>query len=435
MTVNNAIESQYASSFREEEIDVIGEKLRFRHSIELIGMKRVGINNLLRFFFSHKSLQDKYLSNGEQGLFIFVDLNDLIERELFSFWRLTLKRIVDAVDASDLEKGIKDKLSAIFLRCIQSGDIFLTYDGVRESLQYLVKHNVYPTIFFSRFDRIKESVSLEFFHNLQSLRDATDDKLVYVFTNFRTLSQLAPSAFDKKSFAIFFDTIYIKPVKDEDIKVILRAYASYYDISLSDEIMDSMVTYSGGHLQYLQTYLVILQKMEQREEKITKAAFIKHIENDERIMLLGEELWESLTQDEQEILPKIVQKEELTDEERQLGTYLWETGMVIEDKEGIRLFNPIFALYVQKKGTTKDSSDVDMSKKEHMLFSLLKEHTGDICEREKIIEIVWPEYKEYGVSDWSIDRLVARVRGKLKKQKSPYEIITVRTRGYKLVAA
>jgi DNA-binding response OmpR family regulator len=46
---------------------------------------------------------------------------------------------------------------------------------------------------------------------------------------------------------------------------------------------------------------------------------------------------------------------------------------------------------------------------------------------------VWPEYEEFGVSDWTIDRLIARLRAKLKQQQSTYTIVTVKTRGYKLV--
>jgi len=46
---------------------------------------------------------------------------------------------------------------------------------------------------------------------------------------------------------------------------------------------------------------------------------------------------------------------------------------------------------------------------------------------------VWPEVEGLGVSDWAIDRLVARVRSKLKKQKSKVRIVTVKTRGYKLI--
>lgn len=68
-----------------------------------------------------------------------------------------------------------------------------------------------------------------------------------------------------------------------------------------------------------------------------------------------------------------------------------------------------------------------------MLFNLLAENRGEVCEREQIIKTVWPEYEEVGVSDWTIDRLVARLRTKLKSQKNNYAIKTVRTRGYRLI--
>ena len=55
-----------------------------------------------------------------------------------------------------------------------------------------------------------------------------------------------------------------------------------------------------------------------------------------------------------------------------------------------------------------------------------------ILEREKIISYVWPEEEEFGVSDWTIDRLVARLRAKLLAQKSEYQLVTVKTRGFKL---
>src|SRR6185436_14366254 len=112
------------------------------------------------------------------------------------------------------------------------------------------------------------------------------------------------------------------------------------------------------------------------------------------------------------------------------ATYLLETGFIVRGK----IFSSLLEDYLLHK-TPDDGSKTDeihLTRKEHLLFLLLESHLGDICEREEIIEKVWPEYKEFGVSDWAIDRLVARVRVKLREQNSPYEIVTVRTRGYKL---
>ena len=120
--------------------------------------------------------------------------------------------------------------------------------------------------------------------------------------------------------------------------------------------------------------------------------------------------------------------------------YLWDTGFVMVDPKigggGNRLFSPLFTHYLKEKQISKDNnSNVELSKKENSLFTFLKTKIGAICEREEIIQTVWPEVEELGVSDWAIDRLVARVRNKLKLQKNQYEIKTVKTRGYKMVEA
>ena len=80
-----------------------------------------------------------------------------------------------------------------------------------------------------------------------------------------------------------------------------------------------------------------------------------------------------------------------------------------------------------------NGSSIELSKKENLLFNFLKSRIGVICEREEIIQAVWPEVEEFGVSDWAIDRLVARLRVKLKSQNAKFEIQTVKTRGYKMI--
>ena len=47
---NGVIEASYPITFRQNEARVLGEHLKNRHSVVLIGMKRVGISNFLRFF-------------------------------------------------------------------------------------------------------------------------------------------------------------------------------------------------------------------------------------------------------------------------------------------------------------------------------------------------------------------------------------------------
>ena len=144
----------------------------------------------------------------------------------------------------------------------------------------------------------------------------------------------------------------------------------------------------------------------------------------------SEELFESLTVEEKEVLLKAVMEKNINQDEKERASYLWNTGIINE--KGV--FSQLFERFVLDKGDMlSDTSKKDFSKKEHMLLQLLEENRGVLCERETIIENVWPEAESYGVSDWAVDRLVARLRGKLKNSASDYEIVTVKTRGFKLL--
>lgn len=427
------IETGYPLTFRQDDARKLGAHLKDRHSVMLIGIRRVGISNFLRFFLYHKDIAKTYINDGNKHLFISVDLNDLVERELFPFWILTLKRITDAVEKSELEKKVQKRIESLFLDSMQSQDLFLTIDSVRRALVELVNHGILPTLFFIRFDRIKDAATPVFVDNLEGLKDATHHKLSYVFTSYRDLHGLAPHAFVKTALPIFSHNIYIRPGGRNDMETIFKSYNNRYDLKLTTGQKDALYDIVDGYVQYLQLAIIALH--EGKITKESKDAMFNSLLADERISLQSEELWETLSDEEQRVLMNIVQGAKISKEETKKTNYLWETGFVIQSGNKLQLFSPLFADYVAKREDIATKNHfVEFTKKEHALFSFLKEHVNEICEREAIIEAVWPEVESLGVSDWAIDRLVARVRGKLKEQKSAYEIQTIKTRGYKLVS-
>lgn len=428
------LEANYPVTFREDTAKKMGEYLEHQQSVELVGMKRVGINSFLRFFLFHEGIQKKYMPDDGRQLFILIDLNHLIEREIFPFWRLTFKRIVDVCEHASVSEEIRAKVNKLFLSSIQSGDTFLTYDGVREALTLLIAEDLYPTLVFTRFDRLQHAVSSEFFSNLQALRDATNNKLSYVFTSFRELDSLMNPVFNRKERAFFSNIVYVTPLTPKDSETALKAYIEKYNLSLSEQTQKMIIQASGGHIQYLQLSLIILHELTKKQMFPEEKDFIATVLADERTTLQSEEIWESFSPSEQDVLRKILHNKSLSYQEKEQAIYLWRVGCVIEKKGKLHIFSHFFLTYLKQKEAVKQNNvSVEFSKKEHMLVLALQEHPEEICEREDIVEQVWPECKEYGVSDWSLDRLVARVRNKLKKQKSQYEIVTIRTRGYKLV--
>lgn len=433
--LNKVIEASYPSTFHQDEAKILGRLLKNRHSVVLVGMRRVGISNFLRFFLNHPQIPEIYIKDGGCHLFIPVDLNDLVEREVGPFWTLTLKRIVDASDTcAALDAGTKDKIGGLFLYCIQTQDLFLTIDSVRKSLKLLTENGVLPTIFFVQFDRMKNAATPEFFANFQGLRDAVHQKLSYVFTSFRPLHSLTPEAFPRSARIAFFDDMFVRPLKIQDMRVVYHTYKDKYGLDIGREIEKRLFELVDGYVRFMHLALVFLS--ENPKFGIDGSGnLLEALLEDERISLQSEELWESLTLKEQNVVSKVALKRKISDPEDMRG-YLFDTGFLRIQDGMVKIFSPLFEHMIAKKITAQSNNEEpspELTKKEHIMFNLLLDNINSICERERIIEVVWPEVESIGVSDWAIDRLVARVRSKLKLQKSGYEIQTVKTRGYKLV--
>lgn len=426
---NSVIETLYPLSFRKRDAENLGIQIKNRRSVVLIGMKRVGISNFLRFFLYHKDIVKTYINDGKNHVFIPIDLNDLVEREIYPFWVLTQKRILDSVEKINIPQKDKKHIEALFLHSIQSQDLFLTIDSVRKSLVILSESNIIPTIFYLRFDRIKDAVTADFFSNLQGLIDSTHGRLSCVFTSVRSLDNLSPSVFSKSSASVFAQNLYIKPAKENDVSIIYTNNKNKLRLNLSENLETKLLSLVDGYVQYLHFSLAFLSE---RKKPINELSdLFENLIMDERIALQSEELWESLSQTEQLILLKFLRGEKLSKHEQNEGKYLFDTGFINNQE----IFSPLFSYYLREKEKelNRESQKIEFSKKENSLLNLLKEKKENICEREEIIESVWPEVELLGVSDWAIDRLVARLRNKLKLQKSGFEIITVKTRGYKLV--
>lgn len=279
---------------------------------------------------------------------------------------------------------------------------------------------------------MKDAVTPEFFANLEGIKSA-NQQVAFVFTSFQPLKRLIPAVFPKTSWAVFFKNIYIPPAKKEDIKIIFDTYKKRFGVFLAEELTDYLFELVDGYTQYLQLALIFLH--DKKEMIKTKEELYLGLSKDERINLQSEELWESLNKDSQDVLRKIVNSEKILPEDKKRSVYLWNTGFIKIIGANNYIFSKLFENFVKQKEANINSKDAnnEFSKKENLLFNYLLDNKDKICEREQIIEIVWPEEEELGVSDWAIDKLVARVRNKLKLRKNSLEIQTIKTRGCKLI--
>ena len=74
-----------------------------------------------------------------------------------------------------------------------------------------------------------------------------------------------------------------------------------------------------------------------------------------------------------------------------------------------------------------------LSLAQYRLLELLYNGAGRVCSRDEIVEAVWPEASEEGVSDQAIDALVRRLRERLSGVDPDHQyIVTVRGHGFRL---
>lgn len=419
------IETSYPLSFRKKEAEILGQHIHHRRSVEIVGMKRVGISNFLRFFLYHKDIVPNYINHHEKHIFIPVDLNDLIEREIHPFWILTFKRLLDAVEKFPVKEENKQKISTLFLNSIQSQDLFLTLEYLKQALQMILSENIQPTFFLIRFDRLEPAITPEFFHNLQGFVENSQRRLSFVFTSFKPLDQIKPEVFNRQELTSFSEVMDIKPANHQDMVIIYDTLRTKYNLCFTREMEKTLIDLSGGHVQYLHLMLMVLyEKLGTQNSNLSKQQIIEQVIGDERITLQSEEIWDSLSKDEQGILLKVANHKKTTI----ISPYLLSTGIIDQDHQ---VFSPLFEEFLHSMSDKEDAAE--FTKKEHVLYQLLLANKDEVCERDTIIHSVWPEYEETGVSDWTIDRLIARLRSKMLRQKNDHSIVTVKTRGYKMV--
>jgi DNA-binding response OmpR family regulator len=74
-----------------------------------------------------------------------------------------------------------------------------------------------------------------------------------------------------------------------------------------------------------------------------------------------------------------------------------------------------------------------LSLAQYRLLELLYDRDGRVCSRDEIVEAVWPEVAEEGVSDQAMDALVRRLRERVGEIDPDHQyIVTVRGHGFRL---
>jgi hypothetical protein len=240
-------------------------------------------------------------------------------------------------------------------------------------------------LLFDRFDSLSPSNST-LFGNLRALRDAFKYRLTYV-----TFTRRALDPHTELAELFFANTMWLGPLGESDARWNITRYTQRKGIAWEESVMQQILNLSGCYPSLLRAVC------EARADgaSLDTRSLIEHLSIQRRV----EEFWAD------------------------------QPGEDDLRKSGLAGHPILFA------GRTP-LADQQLTAKEHLLLEYLRQHPGQVCNKDDLIRAVWPEDRifERGIRDDSLAQLIRRLREKIEPDPStPTHISTVPGRGYRYV--
>lgn len=292
------------------------------------------------------------------------------------------------VDCNRLRENTSEELFKLIRRSLgdtsTSDDEFETLDLLIE--KRLAENDSKMAILLDRFEILADDSSTA--SNLRALRDAHKYQLTYVIATRRPLDPNSELA------ELFFGhTLWLGPLNENDTLWNVLRYAMRIDQEWDDVIAAQMQELTWGYPSLLRAVCEVYAG----GAKLDLAELQKHPAIQRRV----KEFWNDDPSESD----------------------IFNSGL-----DGLPLL-----------GTASGPQAFDTSQlteKEFLLLEYLQAHPNDVCNKDDLVQAVWPEdvIYERGIRDDSLAQLVRRLRVKIEPDPSnPSFIQTVPGRGYRFL--
>jgi hypothetical protein len=365
----------YPLNYRQPEVSAILEAAAAGECVSVVGLSGAGKSNLLGFI-AHRVKSPASSSAGEGHLFFLVDCNRLSDITADAFFRLIRASMGEDGEAADEYKSLNN--------CIVRA---LAGPGRQISL------------LLDRFDSLglDDSASpplpsaLTLASNLRALRDAHKYALSLVTATRRPLF-----AHTELAELFYAHTIWLGPLNEADALWNINRFLTRRGLSWDQAAVNTLIEITRGY------------------PSILNAACEAHASG---CPLDAGSLAAS---------PAV-------------GRCLVEFWSDMPDAQALKLSgledHPL--LKISQPGHLDRAIDSSqLTAKENLLLNYLRLHPNQVCEKDNIIQAVWPEDRifEHGVRDDSLAQLVRRLREKIESDPSrPRCIQTIPGRGYRFL--
>lgn len=408
---NTSIEAHFPLSYRTDVLSPLTQYLKRGESCSLVGMEDNCKINVLRFLFYRKDVQKKYFPEpGQNFLFILVDLNELMEPTLTGFYHLFGLSLIEALR--------NDHIQFSFLNNIFIDSPGVLMKSLKEDIgQIIEKTGGKLIIAFNEFDMAMKYYDLDLLtRNLLSIRQSSRSNLSYIFTSIKPVTL---------PYAFYQSIVWMKPFSGSDAIGVIDRNCLRFHVKLTEKEKAEIINFSGGHAG---TMKFIIQSLSFSQSQKSPLSINQ--------VILGSDIYLQC----QRILAPLsdIEKSKLTN--NQPDEYLQKAGYQINKQGKPEIFSPVIKNYFSKNQTGISPFCLDLENDElyffgkpimknltymekQLLLTLIKS-PQKLFLRENLINSLWDN--EVDRSDWAFDKLVSRLRQKLKKIKPKSDVIKVK---------
>ena len=446
---------------RFQDVERVFQHVRRAACCAVVGVSNVGKSVLLRAL-SDPAIQRQHLGlTTADVLFVYVDCNRMVEMSERAFYEAVVSALLDQLGQQQVAAHVLTVLEEAYESIVNPSSPFHIPLGFNQALTRTVASLPQTLVLaFDEFDEAFARLDERVFANLRALKDRDWRGIVYVTATDRDLTDIRPDP-DVEEFVELFThhTHYLAPLSEEDARAVIQALARDLGVTFDASDEHFILEWAGGHPGLIEAVARALgavtgpQVREEMENFLIHRRVAEQLRLDPRVRHECERIWHDLTDEERNALLVLLSPGPTPPSEALAA--LKRRHVILSDEEAHpRLFARAFAEYVDRRRRQRvapqkgirydpdagivyvDGRPVeDLSPLEHKLFLLLYGRQGQIVDKYTIVENVWGEAYIDEVDDARIERLVSRLRKKLKPEgDTPPYLITVRGRGYKLVA-
>lgn len=435
-------------TYRASEVEQILAALRAGDSCSVVGIGSVGKSNLMRFL-QREDVHRAYLDDdGDQYLFVYVDVNKLLKQSFWGLLELMLHQLMLELANRDADQTILQTIDELHRRATAAKTQHLALRYLDRAIGVACNQLDWRLVFLiDEFDELCRTMPPRSFAALRALRDDYKYRLMYVVATRLELKRLRAERLEIEPFEELFSshTIWLGPYVEDDARLMLRRLAARHSVNLDQKTENEVLSVTGRHPGLMrEAYHTV------REQSSLFETLVRNSRGRDEC----QRIWFSLSPEEQQAMVDLANNVAAPASQDNTLERLRRKGLVSGppgDKG--QIFSPLFAEYIQRQHpTVGERIYVDherhtvwvngyeiggLTPLEYNLIRYLEKKRGQVCSRDELVQVLYPEdagFDGEGVTDTRLDSVVKRLRKRIEpKPKEPRYIVTLRGHGFRLV--